>query len=261
MERHLKIMKLKVKVYLYTIVYAKNCTITLTDSKGNCVFIEKGGIFFLERNVNVSVSIETVDNSKPYEIFSIDNDKLRNIIKVFEPFYMLKAEKNYKVRPFIEKIFSIKGSKINTELFYEAMGERSNFYALVYLLSKVECLERLYISLNVSGSKFFTDKVKELIENDISKKWKLSSVAGALNLSEIAVRKKLEYEDISFNQLLLDVRMKFAAKLILECDHHINKVSSILGISSVSYFIKLFSNYYGITPKQFYIYHKSVSKF
>ncbi|MCC8269312.1 AraC family transcriptional regulator [Salmonella enterica] len=35
-----------------------------------------------------------------------------------------------------------------------------------------------------------------------------------------------------------------------------NKVSYAVGMSSVSYFIKLFSDYYGLTPKQFHLKYK-----
>nr|WP_181876851.1 helix-turn-helix transcriptional regulator [Escherichia coli] len=70
-------------------------------------------------------------------------------------------------------------------------------------------------------------------------------------MSEISVRKKLEAENTNFYQVLLDCRMAKAARLILDENNHINKITTMVGMSSASYFIKAFSSYYGITPKQF----------
>ncbi len=69
-------------------------------------------------------------------------------------------------------------------------------------------------------------------------------------------QKKLENENTNFYRILLDARMQKAARLVLDSDTHINKVSYAVGMSSVSYFIKLFSDYYGLTPKQFHLKYK-----
>ena len=92
-----------------------------------------------------------------------------------------------------------------------------------------------------------------MILKDISKKWKLSDIADELNMSEISVRKKLDIEESNFNQLLLDARMNKAIKYLIKNTHQINIISSLVGYSSISYFIKTFKEYYGITPKQFEI--------
>ncbi|MCE9860034.1 helix-turn-helix transcriptional regulator, partial [Raoultella planticola] len=64
---------------------------------------------------------------------------------------------------------------------------------------------------------------------------------------------KLDLENINFNQLVLDARMNRAIKLLLKSDKQIGVISSLVGYSSVSYFIKTFKDYYGITPKKFEI--------
>lgn len=114
-----------------------------------------------------------------------------------------------------------------------------------------------FSSICVSTSISFTDKVKKIIECDFEKKWKLSDISEEMNMSEVAVRKNLENENITFQQVLLDSKMNYAAKLILNSKNHINNVSKLIGMSSTSYFIKLFNSYYGVTPKKFYFYHKS----
>ncbi|WP_231284388.1 helix-turn-helix transcriptional regulator, partial [Salmonella enterica] len=122
--------------------------------------------------------------------------------------------------------------------------------------SKVNNIEQLYTSLCISVSRSFSDIVRKTIDNDISTKWRLKTLSEKLNLSEVTIRKKLENENTNFYRILLDARMQKAARLVLDSDTHINKVSYAVGMSSVSYFIKLFSDYYGLTPKQFHLKYK-----
>ncbi|HFZ1748366.1 TPA: helix-turn-helix transcriptional regulator [Klebsiella oxytoca] len=112
-------------------------------------------------------------------------------------------------------------------------------------------MTKFAISLYGSVAVSFSEKIATLIFSDLSRKWKLSDVADEMHISEISVRKKLEQESINFNQLLLDVRMNQAAKLIIRSNHQISMVANLVGYSSISYFIKTFKDYYGITPKKF----------
>ncbi|HFW6344660.1 TPA: AraC family transcriptional regulator, partial [Escherichia coli] len=85
-----------------------------------------------------------------------------------------------------------------------------------------------FSSICVSTSISFTDKVKKIIECDFEKKWKLSDISEEMNMSEVAVRKNLENENITFQQVLLDSKMNYAAKLILNSKNHINNVSKLI---------------------------------
>ncbi|EGJ4559166.1 helix-turn-helix transcriptional regulator, partial [Escherichia coli] len=100
------------------------------------------------------------------------------------------------------------------------------------------------------------DKVSKVISEDISRKWRLSDIADKLCLSEIAVRKKLEAESSSFNKILTDLRMKAAMDMLVEKHESINIVSSAVGFSSTSYFIKIFKDFFGVTPKQMILFLK-----
>ncbi|MEX9938582.1 helix-turn-helix transcriptional regulator, partial [Providencia rettgeri] len=99
----------------------------------------------------------------------------------------------------------------------------------------------------------FTEKINRVILSDISKKWKLSDIAEQFNISEISITKKLDQERTNFNQLLLDARMNQAIKHLIKNEKQISTISELIGYSSISYFIKTFKNYYGLTPKQFEI--------
>ena len=88
---------------------------------------------------------------------------------------------------------------------------------------------------------------------DTSRKWKLSDFSEIFHISEISIRKRLELEKVNFNKLVLEVRMNCAAKLIIRSEQQISMIANSVGYASVSYFIKTFKEYYGITPKQFEI--------
>ncbi|EDM0535019.1 AraC family transcriptional regulator, partial [Salmonella enterica subsp. enterica serovar Typhi] len=135
-------------------------------------------------------------------------------------------------------------------------NNNNDIYEIACLFSKVNNIEQLYTSLCISVSRSFSDIVRKTIDNDISTKWRLKTLSEKLNLSEVTIRKKLENENTNFYRILLDARMQKAARLVLDSDTHINKVSYAVGMSSVSYFIKLFSDYYGLTPKQFHLKYK-----
>ncbi|WP_369685039.1 helix-turn-helix transcriptional regulator [Salmonella enterica] len=56
---------------------------------------------------------------------------------------------------------------------------------------------------------------------------------------------------MNFKKLLLDFKMKKAAELLKTTNKSITMISSELGYVYASYFIKVFKNYFGVTPKQF----------
>ncbi|EPH6247263.1 AraC family invasion system transcriptional regulator VirF, partial [Shigella flexneri] len=71
--------------------------------------------------------------------------------------------------------------------------------------------EALYTSISIASSLSFSDQIRKIVEKNIEKRWRLSDISNNLNLSEIAVRKRLESEKLTFQQILLDIRMHHAA--------------------------------------------------
>lgn len=118
-------------------------------------------------------------------------------------------------------------------------------------------MEKIVHSVVVSSAFSFTDKVRNLLSSDLSRKWRLNFVADVFNVSEITVRKRLEVEGTSFNTLLLELRMNHAMNLLQENEKQIHQISALIGINNPSYFIRLFKDFYGITPKQYVIYFRS----
>ncbi|EBI8251241.1 helix-turn-helix transcriptional regulator [Salmonella enterica subsp. enterica serovar Bredeney] len=256
------VLHLKVRPSKFCIVYAKNCSIQIKEERSQDeAILPKGSISFIEKNLNLGIFITNESEGETYIVRTLDDDTVRELIKILAPVLKFIPKNISKERKLNDKIHSVKGDGIN-EIIFSSIKENnyaaSDLYKLACLISKADKLEKLYWSLCVSASQYFSDRVKAVVESDLSKKWTLYSVSEALSLSEIAVRKKLESENTTFYQVLLDARMHKAAKLILNENHHINKVSSKVGVSSTSHFIKIFSLYYGTTPKQFYLHYKKI---
>lgn len=104
--------------------------------------------------------------------------------------------------------------------------------------------------LIISSIPSLSDKVRNVISSNPSKKWMLHNIATLFHMSESLFKKKLLEEETSFSEILLQSRMNIAKK-ILEGKQTIKQTSINCGFSSVSYFIQSFKRYYGITPKEY----------
>ncbi|GJH96767.1 hypothetical protein ECZC10_46150 [Escherichia coli] len=59
-------------------------------------------------------------------------------------------------------------------------------------------------SILSSGVIKFSDKLIKVLEQDLSKRWRLERVAEIFNVSEISIRKRLNAEQTTFYQILLE---------------------------------------------------------
>ncbi|OSK88092.1 helix-turn-helix transcriptional regulator [Escherichia coli] len=255
------VFNIKARPYQFCIVYTSNSSIRITEEKSREVIeIPKGSISFIERNLSLTVNVKKHDNGGAYIVHALNEESVRDLVNILRPNLSLRSAQGDE-RKLEDKIHIMSAEGINSVLFRsikESNHSHSDLYKLACLITKSGRAERIYWSLCISASQYFADRVKSVIESDLSQKWRLSGISEKLNLSEVAVRKKLEAENTSFYQVLLDARMQKAAHLILDENHHISKVASDVGISSASYFIRTFSLYYGVTPKQFYLHYKSI---
>ena len=250
-------MKIRnVNLYHYVFVYASNCELILFHAKER-VLIPHKTIAILEKNITFDVEYIRRGSGILYQYFELDEKSLFSLINIYEPLIKIDAEHLTQKRSFTERVFKLKTDDTLINLFEKLMNSHSfdisRMYKIAYLSSKCENINKLAMSLYRSSAMSYKEKIARELATDISRKWRLSDLAEIFHVSEISIRKKLESEKISFNQLLLDVRMNCAAKLILRNNKQISMIANSVGYTSVSYFIKVFKDYYGITPKQFEI--------
>lgn len=231
----------------YILINSNGCHISITNGikevtiKNNCfLLIEKRRLL----------------TTAPHDFIELNQVDINNVIKIMSPFFYGSELKNqgHTKNKTENHIFLIEKDKLSNEL-YKAIKLTNNYrlklYKLACFLSKGQNPQSIFNALITSTTNLFSDKIRRIIECDTSKKWKLSTIAKEVCLSEISIRKKLSAENTSFYQILLEVRMKKAAMLILKNELQMSKISCMVGMSSVSHFIKVFNLYYGLTPKKF----------
>ncbi|HFU7396975.1 TPA: helix-turn-helix transcriptional regulator, partial [Escherichia coli] len=122
---------------------------------------------------------------------------------------------------------------------------------IMSIIMEFEHSQSIIQHITLSKKENVTDKIIALLEAEPSRNWYFSEVCKRLYLSESTLRKKLELENVNFKKLLIDFKMKKAVFLLKTTNKSIETISSELGYVYTSYFIKVFRNYFGVTPKQF----------
>lgn len=132
---------------------------------------------------------------------------------------------------------------INTTPHLHTQIKKYEILTLLSIISSITPVD----SLIISSIPLFSDKVKEVIVSNPSKRWMLRDVALLFHMSDSLFKRKLLEEGTSFSKILMESRMKVAVKL-LNKNKSIKQTSIDCGFSNVSYFIQSFKNYYGATP-------------
>lgn len=263
----------KFKLNQCAIIYAENCDIKITSSSLESVFMSKGDLFFLERGVLVDIQVVAHGNAAPssgnlYLVIFIDSELLLHLRTLFDSAFPREwvvsavnqtngAPLGREKRTLHNRIIKINSSTVSLTLFHFLYGAKEGHLHLTYsyaaLLSQVDSVSDVAIAIFMSGVTTFTDKVSAVIETNLALRWRLVDIAEKMFLTEVTIRKRLDAEATSFNKLVLDLKMRYAAKKILTEGANISRIASSVGIVSVSYFIKQFKLYFGVTPKQFYL--------
>jgi len=96
----------------------------------------------------------------------------------------------------------------------------------------------------------YADKVKALISQSIGTgKSDVDHIAKQLNTSRQTLYRKLKAEEISFQELLEDVRFASAKEQLKETDLSLSEIAFSLGFGDLSAFSRAFNRWSGITPK------------
>lgn len=137
----------------------------------------------------------------------------------------------------------------NKNLRYaEMLRKRALIFALLSVF--LEDTQFIPLLLNVLQPNMRT-RVCTVINNNIAHEWTLARIASELLMSPSLLKKKLREEGTSYSQLLTECRMQRALQLIVIYGVSIKRVAVSCGYHSVSYFIYVFRNYYGMTPTEY----------
>jgi AraC-like DNA-binding protein len=90
-----------------------------------------------------------------------------------------------------------------------------------------------------------------MITKDPQKRWQIDDVAKLLFISSSTLRRHLHKENVSFSQLLVDVRMGLALNMLTFTSYSVAQISHRCGFGSAAYFCDAFKRKYSLTPSQF----------
>lgn len=142
-------------------------------------------------------------------------------------------------------------------------------FSFVHLLTQVETLllnrkrerenfvKKPYLPVQSSGiskvEEQFISKITALITKNIRQpEFNVEQLASEMCISRSSLHRKIkEVSDMTPIDFIRLIRLKKAAELICEKGYRVNEVCDMVGISSPSYFIKLFQKQFGMTPKEF----------
>jgi AraC-like DNA-binding protein len=254
------IMISNINTHRYSIIYTDNCEITF-QSGNECFFAPRNSLLFVERGVQYSCVLKKVNpQHPPFKSVVLDEEILLSLKDILVTVYDYKLNENKIQRTIKDKILRVNAEKDHVQLFNNLLRlnhKRMVSLKIAYLISRLSISEEILHSVIISSAFTFTDKVRELVRRNLSRKWRLSMIADIFNIEEVTVRKRLEAEGVSFNNLLLALRMNQAMKMLLENEKQTHQIAAFLGFNTPSYFIRLFKEFYGITPKQYVIYFRS----
>lgn len=250
----------------FVILHTENCEAIIVDKKSNeHIHIKANTLVAIEKHVVFNLYVKRTSDGNLCNYLWISDRVVSQIKSIFELLHQHNDHndivRNYLVRRTLnEKVFIIsKNAPCDVEIFSKIVnlpresGGDKLVYDVTYLLSKIKDSVSLIASLASSTSVRFSDLIKDIIMKDLTKRWRLSDISRIVNLSEVAIRKKLDKESTTFNEIILNLRMSEAMKYLVRGGCRINTISGLVGYSSVSYFIRAFKGYYGITPKKFII--------
>ncbi|GAB6121688.1 hybrid sensor histidine kinase/response regulator transcription factor [Dysgonomonas termitidis] len=107
-------------------------------------------------------------------------------------------------------------------------------------------------SMNKADEEFL-NKIIEIIHDNITDAdFNVEGLADRIHMSRSSLHRKIKATiDTTPTDFIRLVRLQKGAQLIQEGKYRINEICYLVGINTPSYFIKLFQNQYGITPKEF----------
>lgn len=178
----------KIRFYNSAVIFIRNAQLVIKATDGDVIDISPGSLCYIEKNLVIDVTLKVLGSGVPYDIYTIDSDILSSVCKVMEPIlsgqHLVTCKKKnifYKLEETDKEIFR--------RLISDDLPSYRQVYKIAYLLSRIHEIEPLTYSLSVSTDITFTEKLKKIIEADLSRGWKLSDLRDILHMSEVSIRK------------------------------------------------------------------------
>ncbi len=147
---------------------------------------------------------------------------------------------------YIEKPFSVKYLReLSLSMLDNRRREREAFSKKPFF--KVDNMQ-----MNKADKEFMEKVIKLIEDNMMEENFNVDAMAEKMLMSRSTLLRKIKTVfNLSTVELIRLVKLKKAAELIQEGEHLIGDICYMVGITSPSYFAKIFFKQFGITPKDF----------
>lgn len=159
----------------------------------------------------------------------------------------------------------IKGLELGTDAYIEKpfspsylktmiVSQINNRQRELEIFKKKPFLPLIDNSIN-KGDNEFINKVVEIVTENISDpNFNIEQLTEILLISRSSLHRRVKaITDMSTLDFIRYIRLQKAVQLIHEGKFRINEIGYLIGINTPSYFIKLFQQQYGMTPKEYEI--------
>lgn len=146
-------------------------------------------------------------------------------------------------------LFDVPSSLKSSALRLEEICQTKSFpvRAAQTYLWVTELFEKL-----TKGKLTFAESVIDYLEQNCQKQITLQELAQKFNMDKYILCHKFSKDTgKAVMQTLKSIRLEKAKNLLVNCDYSIEDIAWLCGYDSPSYFIKLFREFTGITPKQY----------
>lgn len=234
-------------------VICKDCEVYITI-KDKTTTLKKGGMLFVSKGEGYNIRVKSYSSISDSCIFIYLNEKIMMpLVKMIKASYseILNNEAIDNTRIFE----STKNDPelINCLLDMVFFEKDQVIVATLFLAMINKFPDRYKIMKKIISSKNDTtvDKIISIFESSPPEDWNFGYVCQKLFYSSSTLRRRLESEHTSFKKVLLEYRMHKSVELLKNTDDSIYIICDKLGYRYPSYFIKVFKNFYGVTPRFF----------
>lgn len=160
-------------------------------------------------------------------------------------YLIFNTENNQRLQNFIlEFIYEYYFPSLNSH-------EIKNSLFLLIILEMINTLENSINLQSVSKSNSIIISALQYMEENFID-CTLESTANYLGINPCYLTTLLKKNfDYSYKELIIKLRMQYAAKLLLNTEHSIDQIAHSSGYSNLSFFYKKFNNFYNCSPKEY----------
>lgn len=169
---------------------------------------------------------------------------IRNMLAISRQGILFSQETTLKIAPRLEQLSTANGFESVLELMsiLQELATSKN----MEILSKATAVEE-----KADGKGQTMDKVITYIRQNYNKEISLTEISGMFNMPEITFGRMIrKHTNRTFIELLNDVRLSHAARLLINTNYTVAEIGYMCGFNNLSYFNRVFRRKNGCTPRE-----------